>query len=327
MPANLPPQYHEAEQRYREARTPQEKIEALEEMLAIMPKHKGTEHLQGDLKRRIAKLKTEAEKKGGAKRASMAVDKEGAGQVVLVGPPNVGKSMLIRKLTNARPEVAEYPFTTRRPVAGMMPYENIQIQLVDLPAVSFEYMEPWVPGLIRPADLILLVVALDRGDVLNQIGMVEGVLERARITLVGEGELPPREVGRAAKRTLLVGNKIDDKRAEEAYTVLQALYGSRFPVVAISAQEGTNVELLKRLIYEGLGILRVYTKAPGKPPSLAAPVVLPRGSTILDMAGSIHKDFVQELKYARVWGRGKYDGQRVPRDYVVQEGDIVELHL
>jgi len=326
MPANLPPQYHEAEQRYREARTPQEKIEALEEMLAIMPKHKGTEHLRGDLKRRIAKLKTEAQKKGGAKRASMAVDKEGAGQVVLVGPPNVGKSMLIRRLTNARPEVAEYPFTTRRPLAGMMPYENIQIQLVDLPAISFEYMEPWVLGLIRPADLILLIVSL-QDDVLEQIGMVEGILERARISLIGEGELLPREVGRAAKRTLLVGNKIDDKRAEEAYTVLQALYGSRFLVVAISAQEGTNVELLKRLIYEGLGILRVYTKAPGKPPSLAAPVVLPKGSTVLDMAGSIHKDFVQELKYARVWGQGKYDGQRVPRDYVVQEGDIVELHL
>ncbi|MFN3476461.1 MAG: GTPase, partial [Candidatus Methylomirabilales bacterium] len=142
MPANLPPQYHEAEQRYREAKTPQEKIEALEEMLAIIPKHKGTEHLIGDLRRRIAKHKAEAQKKGGPRRgSSIFVEREGAGQVVLVGPPNAGKSTIVGLLTNAKVEVAEYPFTTRKPVAGIMPFENIQIQLVDLPPISTEYME------------------------------------------------------------------------------------------------------------------------------------------------------------------------------------------
>ena len=197
MPANLTPQYLEAEKHVRAAKTPQDKIAALEEMLAVIPKHKGTEHLQGDLKRRLAKLRAEAEqarrRRGGF---SMAVDREGAGQVVLVGPPNAGKSALVASLTNAQTEVGDYPFTTRRPFAGMMPFVNIQVQLVDLPAVSDEYMEPWVVSLVRPADLVLLVADLASPSLLEDVGKVLGILERSKVWLVPPGSPPPPRDGR-----------------------------------------------------------------------------------------------------------------------------------
>ncbi len=327
MPANLTPQYLEADRRFKAAKTLEEKVAALEEMLAVIPKHKGTEHLQGDLKRRLAKLRAEAEqarrRRGGF---SVSVEREGAGQVVLVGPPNAGKSALVKRLTNAQPEVGEYPFTTRRPVAGMMLFINIQIQLVDLPAISDEYMEPWVPGLVRPADLALLVVDLTSPSLLEDVEKVIGILERSKVALVSPGS-PPPPVGWANVGTLLLGNKADAPMAGGALEILRAYSGSRFPIHAVSAEAGMGLEPLRRMIYDGLGIVRVYSKPPGKEPSMQSPVVLPRGSTIVEMAEAIHKDFARQLKYARVWGGTKFDGQRVQRDYVVQEGDVIELHI
>lgn len=327
MPANLTPQYLEADKRFKAAKTTEEKIAALEEMLALIPKHKGTEHLQGDLKRRLAKFRAEAEqarrRRGGF---SISVDREGAGQVVLVGPPNAGKSSLVTCLTNAQPEVGDYPFTTRRPIAGMMPFVNIQIQLVDLPAVSDEYMEPWVPSLVRPADLALLVGDLTSPSVLEDLDKALAILERSKLALVSP-ESPPPPTGWAHIPTLLLGNKAEAPSAETALEILRAEYGSRFPVHAVSARTGLGLEPLRRLIYDGLGIVRVYSKPPGKEPSMRSPVVLPSGSTIVEMAAAIHKDFARQLKYARVWGGTKFSGQRVQRDYVVQEGDVIELHI
>lgn len=327
MPANLTPQYLEADKRFKAAKTTEEKIAVLEEMLALIPKHKGTEHLQGDLKRRLAKLKAEAEqarrRRGGF---SISVDREGAGQVVLVGPPNAGKSSLVAALTNAQPEVGDYPFTTRRPIAGMMPFVNIQIQLVDLPAVSDEYMEPWVPSLVRPADLALLVVNLAGPSVLEDVEKVIAILGRSKVSLVSPGSPPPL-IGWAHIPTLLLANKADTPSAEEALEILRSQHGSRFPIHAVSAQTGRGLEPLRRMIYDGLGIVRVYSKPPGKDPSMQSPVVLSRGSTIVEMAAAIHKDFARQLKYARVWGATKFSGQRVQRDYVVQEGDVIELHI
>jgi uncharacterized protein len=327
MPANLTPQYLEADRRFKAARTLEEKLAALEEMLAVIPKHKGTEHLQGDLKRRLARLRAEAEqarrRRGGF---SLSVDREGAGQVVLVGPPNAGKSSLVRYLTNAQSEVGEYPFTTRRPVAGMMQFINIQIQLVDLPAVSDEYMEPWVPSLVRPADLALLVADLTSPSVVEEVEKVIAILGRSKVSLVSPGS-PPPPVGWAHIHTLLLGNKADSPSTDPALEVLRESCGSRLPVHAVSAKTGLGLEQLRRTIYDGLAIVRVYSKPPGKEPSMRSPVVLPRGSTIVEMAEAIHKDFAQQLKYARVWGGTKFSGQRVQRDYVVQEGDVIELHI
>jgi len=327
MPANLTPQYLEADRRFKAARTVEEKIVALEEMLAVIPKHKGTEHLQGDLKRRLAKLRNEAEqarrRRGGF---SISVDREGAGQVVLVGPPNTGKSALLRTLTNAQPEVGEYPFTTRRPIAGMMQFINIQVQLVDLPALSEEYMEAWVPSLVRPSDLALLVVDLTSGSLLEDVETAIDILSRSKVALVSQGS-PPPPMGWANVETLIVANKVDLTAGEGAAEILRSYYGSRFAVHAVSAQTGVGLEPLRRMIYDGLKIVRAYAKPPGKEPSMQAPIVLRRGSTIVEMAATIHKDFARQLKFARVWGGTKFSGQRVQRDYVVQEGDIVELHI
>jgi len=327
MPANLTPQYLEADRRFKAARTVEEKIAALEEMLAVIPKHKGTEHLQGDLKRRLAKLRADAEqarrRRGGF---SISVDREGAGQVVLVGPPNTGKSALLRSLTNAQPEVGEYPFTTRRPIAGMMQFINIQIQLVDLPAISEEYMEPWVPSLVRPADLALLVVDLTSASLLEDVETTIDILGRSKVALVPQGS-PPPPMGWANVETLIVANKVDAGPGEGSAEILRSYYGSRFVVHAVSAQASLGLEPLRRMIYDGLKIVRVYAKPPGKEPSMQAPIVLRRGNTIVEMAAAIHKDFAQQLKFARVWGGTKFGGQRVQRDYVVQEGDIVELHI
>jgi ribosome-interacting GTPase 1 len=328
MPANLTPQYLGADRRFREAKTTEEKLAALEEMMAVIPKHKGTEHLRGDLKRRYAKLKAEAEQARHRKAGfSFAVEREGAGQVVLVGPPNVGKSALVAGLSKAQTEVGEYPFSTRRPVAGMMAYINIQIQLVDLPAVSDTYMESWVPSLIRPADLVLLLADLASPAVFEEMEQVRAILERGKLRLVAPGAAEPPEVGWAHRSTLLVANKLDTPGAEETLELLRATQEGLLPVWGVSAHTGEGFEPLKRAIYDGLRIVRVYSKPPGKDPSMQSPVVLPQGSTVVEMAGSIHKDFAQQLKFARVWGSSKFDGQRIQRDYVVQEGDVIELHI
>jgi ribosome-interacting GTPase 1 len=328
MPANLTPQYLEAERRFRDAKSTEEKLAALDEMMAVIPKHKGTEHLRGDLKRRYAKLKDEAEqarrRRGGF---SVSVDREGAGQVALVGPPNAGKSALVANLTKCPAEVGEYPFTTRKAIAGMMPFVNIQIQLVDLPAISDTYMEPWVPSLVRPADLCVLVADLASGTVLEDLEQVLAILERGKLTLVAPGDTEAPAMGWARKRTILVANKVEATDAGDTLEILRSVYEGRYPISAVSAQTGQGLEALRRAIYDGLGIVRVYCKPPGEDPSMKSPVVLPLGSTVVEMAESIHKDFAHQLKFARIWGSGKFDGQRVQRDYIVQEGDILELHI
>lgn len=332
MPANLTPQYIEAEQRFKQASTTGEKVACLEEMLRIIPKHKGTDKLQADLKRRLSKLKQDTSKAAGAHRsAGPSVDTEGAGQVALVGVPNAGKSALLRALTKATPEVAEYPFTTRRPLPGMVTFENVQIQLVDLPPVSREYMETWVPQIVRHADALLLVVDLSAPSALDDIVLLTTVLEEWKIlptrqTLsVEEHEHLP--TGVEPRRTLLLGTKVDLPSSQDTWEVLADEYGSRWPMLAVSALTGEALDTLRRALYTLLDIVRVYTKAPGKKPDLTAPFTLPQGSTVVEVAAMVHKDVAARLKFARIWGTEKYDGQMVQRDYVVREGDVIELHV
>jgi|YelNatPaOPRAMG01_1025707.scaffolds.fasta_scaffold00008_136 ribosome-interacting GTPase 1 len=329
MPANLPPQYFEAERRYREARSVPEKLEALKEMLAVMPKHKGTEKLQADIKRRIAKLKEEAQrgKKGGGKGYSLYVEREGAGQVTLAGLPNVGKSSLLAALTHAEPEIAEYPYTTRKPQPGMFEFENIGIQFVDLPPLDPQFMEPWVPGIIRVSDAVLLIVDLASEDPLSQAEQTLEILRSYKIEPVGHPVRPEAGALVAEKPALLVGNRLDLPGAAENLQILSSLYAGRYRVLGVSAREGTGLAELGRSVYELLDIVRVYAKPPGKEPDKEKPFVFRRGSTLLDFAAAIHKDFVERLKFARVWGKNKFDGQRVNRDYVLEEGDVIELHI
>ncbi|OGP53674.1 MAG: hypothetical protein A2Y65_00050 [Deltaproteobacteria bacterium RBG_13_52_11] len=326
MSANLPPQYYDAEKRFRDAKDPAEKVAALEAMLAIMPHHKGTDKLRAGLRRRLSKLKEEQEqRKGSGRTALFSVKREGAGQVALVGCPNTGKSQLLTCLTNAEPEVADYPFTTQEPQAGMMAFENIQIQLVDLPPLIAEHTEPWVFNILRSADCLLLVLDLSK-DPVSELETIRELLQGQRIILKGD-EKEDVEPGSFIKKCLLVGNKSDLPRAEENTAIFKELYNEQFPLTMVSAKEGTEVEGLRSQLFSLLDILRVYSKRPGHAPELSAPVILKQGSTILDLAKEIHKDFVAKLQFARIWGSGKFDGQRVQRDYALQDGDIIELHM
>ena len=329
MPANLPPQYFEAERKYREARSTPEKLEALKEMLAVMPKHKGTEKLQAEIKRKIAKLKEEAQRgrKGGSRGYSIYVEKEGAGQVTLAGVPNVGKSSLLAALTHAEPEIADYPFTTRRPQPGMLQFENIKIQLVDLPPLSRDYMEAWVVGLIRVSDAVLIVVDLASEDPLGQAEEALEILREYKVHAVGRVPRSDPRSSTIEKTALIVGNRVDMPGARDNLEVLRSLYSEAYSVVGVSAKERIGLEELSRAIYAMLNIVRVYSKPPGKEPDLEKPFVLRKGSTLLDFARAIHKDFAERLKFARVWGHNKFDGQRVNREYVLEEGDIIELHI
>jgi len=325
MPANLPPQYFEAEKAFRGAKTIPEKIAALEDMMAIMPKHKGTDHLRADLRRKMAKLAQMADKKGGGQRASMVIQKEGAAQLVLVGLPNAGKSQIVASITNASPPVAEYPFTTYAAAPGMMEFENIQIQLIDTPPLAPNSIDVWLPPILLRADALLLVIDLG-SDPLAQVETITLELEKIRI---GVDTRQPEEEEKVLrhKKAMIIGNKIDLDGAMQNYQDLQEMYQDQLPVAAVSAVRGTGLEDLKLKIYQMLNIIRVYTKTPGQKPDFADPIILERGSNLGNAAESVHKDFKAGLKYARLWGSGKHDGIMVSKDHVLQDGDIIELHV
>jgi len=329
VPANLPPQYFEAEKRYRQAKDAQDKLKILHEMFAIMPKHKGTDKLQADLKAKISKLKKEIQQKKKATRRGdqYFVEKEGAAQVVLIGPANAGKSQILASLTNATPEVAPYPYSTTKPLCGMMPFENIQIQLVDTPPIGAEFMEPWLAGIVRNADLVYLVVDLGSEGMLEETQAVFQKLEGYKILLESEeGEVNPLD-GIAHKKTILLGNKSDMPLSEINLGILKESYGQRLPVFHLSAKEKINLEELRRFVFDSLKILRVYTKVPGKKADFEDPVILKLGSTLLDAAKEIHKDFARNLRFARVWGEGVFDGQKVQKDFILKDGHVVEFHI
>jgi ribosome-interacting GTPase 1 len=328
MPANLTPQYLEAELKFKQAKTAPEKIKALEVMMAVIPKHKGTERLRGQLKSRMAKLKEELQKRPTVSRAEQAytIKREGAAQVVLLGLPNSGKSSLLSRITNASSEIADYPFTTQKPIPGMIKFENLQIQLVDTPPLQLDHVEPGFPNLVRNADALLLLIDLME-DSIFQMEILLEELERMRIKIVGRGPIPLPEAGWVSLRALLIGNKCDVKNAMEEYRKLENRFKNAFPILPISAPEEMNLDELKKEIYQILDILRVYTKVPGKEPDLTEPVVLKKGSTVEEVALSVHKDFAAKLRYAKIWGSGKFGGQMVKRDYRVSEGDVIELHI
>jgi ribosome-interacting GTPase 1 len=335
MPANLPPQYFEAEKVYRQARSPAEKIEALETMLAIMPKHKGTDHLKAELRARIARLTQDAQRQaGGAARAQLyEVQKEGAGQAVLVGLPNVGKSALLAALTDATPKVADYPFTTQLPQPAMVPIDNVQVQLVDLPPVVPDATPPWQRALVRQADLVLLVVDLS-GDPLTEWATLAEELPRMRVAPIppnarsddaGEGMPPAGEA--IPKKALLVATRYDTPGAEDALELLVLDVEDRLPILAISSTTGAGLEELKRCLLDALDVVRVYAKPPGKPPDREKPFVLKRGSTIEDLADAIHHDLRRKLRYGVLWGASsKFSGQRVGRQHRLEDEDVVELY-
>jgi ribosome-interacting GTPase 1 len=329
MPANLPPQYHKADLEYRKAATPLERLEKLRELFRLLPKHKGTEKLQSDLKQKISQLKDEQERgKAVGKKTGLSyhVPREGAGQVMLIGPPNAGKSTLLAALSNAHPEIAPYPFTTRVPQPGIMMWQDVPVQLVDMPPVSAEFVESWVPNVIRSADAVLLVADLASDDVAD--ATVE-VLERLAAThteLMGELPYDIDDESLRHLKTVLVASKLDADGASGRLEVLSEWFTPRFPIVTVSGRTKEGLETLRTAAYHLLGLVRVYTKVPGKPADRSRPFTLPVGSTVLDLARDIHKDLEHSLKSARIWGSGVFDGQSVKRDHELHDGDLVELH-
>ena len=328
MPTNLPPEYFDAEKRYRAATSTAEKIACLQELLGTIPKHKGTDKLRADLRRRLSKLKAapQARKGTSKRRSAFRIDKEGAGQVVVVvvGPANVGKSALVATLTNATPEVADSPYTTWKPTPGMMPMEDIQIQLVDTPPLDRGFMEPELLDLIRRSDLILLVVDL-RADPFQQLEDTIVLLQEYRITPRHLKDCYPEQGGLTFIPLLVLANKNDDENTDEDFEIFRELLEGDWSLLPVSATTGRNLERLKQVVFERLEIVRVYSKAPGKEPDLSAPFVLKKGGTVAEFAGKVHRDFLEKLKAARVWGSAAYDGQMVRRDHVLHDGDVVEL--
>ncbi|MFH1739397.1 MAG: GTPase, partial [bacterium] len=287
-----------------------------------------TDKLQGDIKRRIAQLKDNLEHRSKKKGPSFRVKPEGAGQIMLIGPPNSGKSTLLAALTNAEPQIAEYPFTTREPMPGMVHYKDVQIQMVDLPPVSREYCESFVFDNIKVCDGALLVMDLGAGDPVEDFNETIYILKEKKITLVPPGSpMENSETGPPNIQSLLVFNKCDLDPDGELLSLIQEMMESPLPVRVVSAQNRVGLDGLATDMFNLLHVIRVYSKQPGKPPDLDAPFTTPIGTSVVDFAGRVHKDFTEQLKSARIWGSAKFDGQIVQRDYVLQDGDIVELSV
>lgn len=326
MPTNLPPEYYDAEERYREAKDLDEKIRRLDELISTVPKHKGTDKLRADLRRKLSKLRESSQSKAKVSRheSPYHIDPEGAGQVPLVGPANTGKSSLVNALTNAEPEIAPYPFSTWGPTPGMVQIENVQVQLIDTPAIDRDFIEPDHVDLFRRADLLLIVVDIQDFP-LEQLEATRQFLIDRKIIPENLAEAVSSDRGSVVRPVIVAVNKVDDERVEEDFAVLMDLIEEPWVLIPVSARSGYNLDRLKGALYEGLDIIRVYSKAPGNEPDLSAPFVLSRGSTVESFAARVHKDFVQNLKSARIWGSGEFDGQMVSRDHVLEDGDVVEL--
>ena len=329
MSANLTPQYRKAEQAYRQASGPEEELECLQVMLREIPKHKGTDRLQADLKQKISKLKKEQSKpKPAGQKGSRRIPRQGAGRAILLGPPNSGKSQLLESLSRAKPDIADYPFSTSTPMPGMMPFEDVHVQLIDTPPITSDFLDPTTQGLVRGADLVLLLVDLASDDCAEDAEAVIRRLEQTKTCLARLSYLDEEDIGRSYTRTVAVLNKCDDPGAEDRRQWLKEVSSLEFPQLVISAREKIGLEELREAVFEALDVISVYTKMPhAKEPDYDKPFTLTRGGTLQQVAELIHKDVASNLKHARVWGSQVHDGTSVKGDYVLADRDVVEIHV
>ena len=331
MPANLPPQYYELERAFKDEKDPHEKLRLAQELLRIMPKHKGTDKLQADMKAKISLLKKQVDEgtqQHGAHKAPTHdhVEREGAGQVILIGGPNVGKSSLLESLTHAKPLVADYPYSTREPMTGMMTFDTIQIQLIDTPPISDEMYEPYMANLVRNADIVALVCDSTDRDCISRVDYAVMALEQKHILLQPDLSHQSDDPRNYTKRTIVCAHKAFEDESDAGVAAVRQRFAG-FAVVETSVLDDGSLNRFKQAVFDSLGIIRVYTKHVGHDAQLIDPVILPRGSTVEEAARSIHKDFAANLKFAKIWGKGKFDGQRVQRDFQLSDGDVIEFHI
>ena len=331
MPANLPPQYYELEREFRACKDSQEKLRMAQELLRIMPKHKGTDKLQADMKAKISQLRKDIDERhhqAGGKHGGVAhdyIEAEGAAQVIFIGAPNSGKSSLLAAMSHARPLIADYPYTTREPMAGMTEFETVKFQLIDTPPISHESFETYLLNLIRNADIVALVCDLSDSQAEKNIEFILHALEEKRIRLLPDLTHPPDDLRIVGKQAVILAHKSDDEN--EATREWLTSRFANFSVVPTSILDDASLDSFKRAVFESLGVIRVYTKHVGKDVQLIDPVILPKGATVEEAASAIHKDFASNLKFAKVWGAGKFDGQRVQKDFILSDRDIIEFHI
>ena len=323
MPANLTPQYYAAEESFKKAVSVEEKIAALEEMLAVIPKHKGTEKMRADLKRRLSRFRQEGTKKARTSRADpFNIERQGAGQAALFGFPNTGKSSFLAALTRAQPKVAAYPFTTTVPLSGMMPYEDIFIQLVDTPPVTEEIIPPGLAGTLRNADMLLVLIDAASDECLEQLDFCLNYLKNKKIV---RETTAPGVRGVSPDKILVLASKADQPESAGNLQIIKELGPAGIELWPFSNKTGQGLEDLRERIFQTLGVIRVYTKIPGREPDMKKPFIMKRGSTVLELAETINRDLPNLMKNARIWGSARYDGQSVTRDYIMGDRDIVEI--
>ncbi len=328
MPTNLPPEYFKLEKQLRDVQTTSEKLEIMDEMMSVIPKHKGTDKLRADLRKRISKLKTAPQSKKGAARKESAfnISKEGAGQVVVAGPPNVGKSSLVDALTNASPEISPSPHSTWNPLPGMMQVNDIQIQLIDTPPLNPDYIDKGLFDLLRRADMVLLVVDI-QSDPFQQLEESADIFRNNRIAPERLKHLYENEPKMRFLPFHVIANKTDSTEFDENIEIFDELLEDNWPYLAVSAQTGRNLDRIGDIVFQRLEIIRVYSKTPGKPADMTAPFILKKGQTVEVFAANVHKELATKMKTARIWGQGVYDGQMVQRDHTLSDGDIVEVNI
>jgi ribosome-interacting GTPase 1 len=328
MPANLPPQYQKAEEEYRRAQSAAERFEILERMLVLIPKHKGTEKLQADLKTRLKETKSDIQVEKTAPKGGKVYrfPRQGAAQVILIGGPNSGKSRILKELTKAEPEVADYPFTTREPMPGMMAWEDITIQLIDTPPITDSLFEPYLLNFVRSADLVVLSFDGSSDDAPEATAaVIEQFKQRATLLSTTTG-FDEDDFSKLCIKTLLVVTRGGDPGVQDRVEFLREFVPTEFARLQVDLDQAADRQQLKDSIFRELGLIRLYTKAPGKPADYSSPYTIPRGGTVEDLAGRVHKDLAEKLKFAKVWGFGCSDGQSVGRDHVLADKDLVELH-
>jgi hypothetical protein len=318
MPTNVTVEYALAEQEYNKAGTPEEKMAALKKMLSTVPTHKGTEKLRQEIKTKLAKLKRKQEKERKSKGKSLTIKKEGSATVVLIGPPNSGKSSLLNKLTGAKALVAAYEHTTTKPEVGVLDYKGLKFQVIELPAIIPGFYDsekgPQFLSVVRNADLVVIVTHTDK------INYIIKECKKAGILLNEPFARSQDDTVKHAKAMIVV-TKGDLDSSKKSYIALKRFYN--FSTIRLS-----TLNQLKDEIWKHLELVKIYTKEPTKKVKKDVPICLEKDSTIKDMAQFIHKDFIRNFRFARVWGRSaKFPGQQAGLDHKLADDDIVELHM